>query len=707
MQADDEAGHSILPRSRKTRAVLAVLALAAPKPVLRTKLTRLLWSGRAVEQGRGSLRQSVYELQQALGADAASLLRTTRDHLVLLDDRLWLDTRVLASTTSGQPIDLSMFRAPLLEDLDGLDPAFDVWLAEQRRQVLHQGIQLAEAALTAAQTANDRRDSAEQLLAIERTHEGGWQALIRANLELRDPTAARLAYERCLNTLASAGLLPSRETSELLRGASEPKTSPVAPTISATTVQRVSLRVLPLRVLGSGTPAGLMPGLAEELSVAISRFRWIACSVGAAGSQVPDADYMLDATLQRDSKRVRVIIRLLDLHAGNNVVWARSHDAEVTDLLSLQNAIAGETAAQIDPQMLLREGERRTAKPLIPPTSFDLTLRAIPSIYRLEPQGFQTAGELLASAIELDPANAAAHAWCAYWNVLLIGQAWTADPPAAALRARQLAERAVTLDPGDARALSLVGHVRAFLDRRPEEARALHERALSLNPGLPLAWCYSGLAQCYLGLHEEAIEQISRAQTLSPHDPHAFFFDMALMMPYLLRGEFEKALSSGRRAMELNPSFTSTYKGYLATLGQLGREREAARVMARLLELEPGFCVRSALERSPMTRLIDQNLYAEGPARGPAGRLGTADEPLQSAAADRRVPPLHANLLRKGVLKCGCALERQRACTAAERRDEPACRGRPCRRPPCGHQRTTDHRYGQGEQVVRLAPCAP
>ena len=87
---------------------------------------------------------------------------------------------------------------------------------------------------------------------------------------------------------------------------------------------------------------------------------------------------------------------------------------------------------------------------------------------------------------------------------------------------------------------------------------------------------------------------------------------MALMMPYFLRGEFEKALSSGRRAMELNPSFTSTYKGYLATLGQLGREGEAARVMARLLELEPGFCVRSALERSPMTRLIDQNLYAEG-----------------------------------------------------------------------------------------------
>ena len=484
MQAEDEAGRNILPRSRKTRAVLAVLALAAPKPVLRTRLTRLLWSGRAIEQGRGSLRQSVYELQQALGADAVSLLRTTRDQLALLDDRLWLDTRMLASTAAGQPIDLRMFRAPLLEDLDGLDPAFDVWLAEERRQILHRGIQLAEAALAAAQNANDRRDGAEQLLAIERTHEGGWQALIRANLELRDRTAARLAYERCLSTLADAGLLPSRETSELLSGASESNNPAVASATSATTDPRVRLRVLPLRVLGSNTSVGVMPGLAEELSVAISRFRWIACSVSAAqgeGSQVPDADYMLDATLQCGSNRVRVIIRLLDLHSGNNVVWARSHDVEVTDLLSLQNAIAAETAAQIDPQMLLREGERRGAKPLISLTSFDLTLRAIPSIYRLEPSGFQAAGELLASAIELDPGNAAAHAWCAYWNVLLVGQAWAPDPSAATLRAKQLAERAVTLDPGDARALSLVGHARAFLDRRPEEARALHERALSLK----------------------------------------------------------------------------------------------------------------------------------------------------------------------------------------------------------------------------------
>ena len=44
MEAIDGAGRSVLPRSRKTRGVLAILALAAPRPVLRSRLTALLWS---------------------------------------------------------------------------------------------------------------------------------------------------------------------------------------------------------------------------------------------------------------------------------------------------------------------------------------------------------------------------------------------------------------------------------------------------------------------------------------------------------------------------------------------------------------------------------------------------------------------------------------------------------------------------------------
>ena len=103
-----------------------------------------------------------------------------------------------------------------------------------------------------------------------------------------------------------------------------------------------------------------------------------------------------------------------------------------------------------------------------------------------------------------------------------------------------------------------------------------------------------------------------QAVRLSPSDPHLFFFDHALIMPHLLLAEYESAAEIGRRAIELNPWFSSAYKGYLAALGYLDRAPETEAVLNRLLELEPAFSVESAVARSPMTRPEDRARYAEG-----------------------------------------------------------------------------------------------
>ena len=128
MQARDAAGRSVLPRSRKTRAILAALVLAGPGQVLRTRLTALLWSRRENEQARASLRQSVHELRAALGPRIGALLRADRNHLLLLDDGLQVDARVLATATASQPEGLELFRRTLLDDLTGLDsPSIIGW----------------------------------------------------------------------------------------------------------------------------------------------------------------------------------------------------------------------------------------------------------------------------------------------------------------------------------------------------------------------------------------------------------------------------------------------------------------------------------------------------------------------------------------------------------------------------------------------------
>jgi len=168
------------------------------------------------------------------------------------------------------------------------------------------------------------------------------------------------------------------------------------------------------------------------------------------------------------------------------------------------------------------------------------------------------------------------------------------------------------LDPGDARALTLAGHVRGFLGKHPHEANALHDRALALNPNLAIAWCFSGLAYSYLGQHGEALRRMTIALRLTPSDPHGYFYDGALIMPHLLRGDYASAVEAGRRAVELNPLFSSAYKGYLSALGLMGGQSETVGILRRLMVLEPALTVRQAVMRSPLTRPEDVARYAEG-----------------------------------------------------------------------------------------------
>ena len=83
MEAWTLTSESVLPAGRKTRALLAVIALSAPRPALRGRLAELLWSRRPEEQARASLRQEIHRLLDALSPGGAEVLAVTRDHLSL------------------------------------------------------------------------------------------------------------------------------------------------------------------------------------------------------------------------------------------------------------------------------------------------------------------------------------------------------------------------------------------------------------------------------------------------------------------------------------------------------------------------------------------------------------------------------------------------------------------------------------------------
>jgi DNA-binding SARP family transcriptional activator/TolB-like protein len=665
MEAWTLTSENILPTGRKTRALLAILALSSPRPVLRGKLAEMLWSRRPEEQARASLRQEIHRLMETLDPIGPEIIAVNRDHLALRPGTVWVDVEEVLRASTSRPAALSLLDGDLLEDLDGIDPSFDAWLASERERLRDRARTLAEMLLREKSEPEAVIPAAQQLLAIDRAHEGAWRALMRAYAARGERGMSIQAYERCRTVLADQlDAQPSDETQRLLAEirASGPTITPPRsePRIEMRNENRPDHRsdsradgrmtraeqqrdqraetrpvptrggarvgVLPLQLVGTTEQeAHLSAGLADEITSALARFRWMflvsSSSLARYATQTRDEtairrafgiDFLLDGTIQRVGERLRIALRLLDLRAGNQVVWSRRFDRETHDLLTLQDDIAAEVVAQIDPEILLIEAQRISARPSQDATAYDLVLRAIPLISRLEKPLFMEAGELLRQAVAQEPDYAAAHAWFAYWHMFQVGQSWTLDKAGTMAEAGRLAERAIMLDPQDAKALTIAGHVRAFLHHRLREALALHERALTLNPNLAMAWNLSGVAYAYLGDLGEAEKRINRYKKLSPLDPSAFFFDTARIILALLQHDFEAALVIGREVSEMNPAFSAACKPYLAALGHLGAAEEAEMVRNRLLAIEPNFTIADFIEASPFHRIEDRDLVAAG-----------------------------------------------------------------------------------------------
>lgn len=645
MEAWTVTSENVLPGGRKTRALLAVVALSAPRPALRGRLAELLWSRRPEEQARASLRQEIHRLLESLSPAGSEILQVTRDHLSLRPGAVWIDVEEVMRATTEQPASLSLLDGDLMEDLDGIDPTFDAWLTTERERLRDRARNVAESLLREQLDPEAAIPAAQRLLQIDRAHEGAWRALMRAHAARGERGMAIQAYDRCRAVLADLlDAAPSQETQKLLSEIRGPSGSrmplrPPAPLPTADDVDEEPPRreghatrggahvgVLPMQLVGTtDEEAHLAPGLAEEITTALARFRWMfvvsSNSLGRFAAESRDEaairrtfgiDFLLDGTIQRVRNRLRITVRLLDLRAGNQVVWARRFDRQSNDLLTLQDEIAAEVVAQIDPEILLIEARRSAARPPVDATAYDLMLRAIPLIGRLERGPFLQGGDFLKRAIELEPDYAAAYAWYAYWQMFLVGQDWADDPRAVMNEAGELAERAIILDPFDARALAIAGHVRAFLHRRLREAITLHDRALSLNPNLAMAWALSAIAFAYMGDADEAERRNNRYKRLSPLDPHAFFFDAFFILIHLLKRDYESAVAVGRSVIEMNPSFSATYKPYLAALGHLGRAQESAVVRRRLLTIEPDFTVERFLATTALERQGDRDHYADG-----------------------------------------------------------------------------------------------
>ncbi len=382
-----------------------------------------------------------------------------------------------------------------------------------------------------------------------------------------------------------------------------------------------SIGIYPMTIIGIGIDTYLAGALACEITAALAGIRWLVVlpSATMAASREPGGekrldlglDFALEGTLQRIGTQIRICVSLIEVEQGA-VAWSWRSAFDTHDMLAVQEDAAAMLAAAVEPEVAICEAARARRLGNTGTGAYRLVLQAAACMYRLDYDSFMEGGRLIEQAIETEPYYGAAHAWQALWNVFLVGQGWAKEPAFSSAGAEQAAERAILLDPGDARGLAVAGHVQAYLYRRLDTAISIHQRAVTVNPNLPIAWQLGGVAHAYAGNLAEAGQYLERSRRLAPCDPHSFFQDGCCVIVELLSGQFEAARSTGRRVTQLHPKFSASFKPYLAALGHLGDRPAAADVYGKLLSLEPQFSLAAFEASAPFAKPEHMDIYLTG-----------------------------------------------------------------------------------------------
>jgi serine/threonine-protein kinase len=291
---------------------------------------------------------------------------------------------------------------------------------------------------------------------------------------------------------------------------------------------------------------------------------------------------VLQGSVRKAGQRLRISARLVDARDGQQL-WSERFDREVRDVFDVQDEI---TAAIRDAlsERLLGLGPAQAHTPTsIDPETYESFLRGRYFIAK-RAEGMQKGMEELAEVVARAPRYAPAYAELA--NAHGLATMFCAMPPSAGWpKVQQLANAALGLDVGLARAHAELGNAAFWFEWDWNAARAHYERAMALDPNDPWLNALFGHYLASIGQHEEAVAQCERARSLDPLNPSV---SASLATMHFLARDHSQAIVVCDRIIDQDPTFSDAHRLKAAALRELGRVDQAASVVKAAVTLSGG-----------------------------------------------------------------------------------------------------------------------
>ena len=388
-------------------------------------------------------------------------------------------------------------------------------------------------------------------------------------------------------------------------------------------VHRPSIAVLPFREYDlRGESSYFADGIVEDIIGALASlpdlfvishsstlaFRGVNVDVRAAGEKL-GVRYVVSGGVRRAGERIRTVAELCEAETGG-ILWTERVEGSTNEVFALQDRLAERIVTTLAPHVRQAELQRALRKHPESLDAYDFVLRGLDLLYRLRREEFEQAYDMFQRAIELEPGYATPYALSANWYSIRIGQGWSVNPVEDVEAVNRLATAALQRDAFDTRALALCGHVRSFLFRDYDGAVVLFQRALSGSPNSAEAWLWSSPTYSYIGEGVEAVRRAEQSLRLSPFDSHVFLNHTALALAQYTAGDFDSAVTAGRRAITENPRYTAALRIFAASLVAAGRIEEARSVSRTLLEYDSTFGVEAFCRTHPYKDPVRREMLA-------------------------------------------------------------------------------------------------
>ena len=226
-----------------------------------------------------------------------------------------------------------------------------------------------------------------------------------------------------------------------------------------------------------------------------------------------NVDAVLEGSVQRSGDKVRINAELIQA-SSDRLLWAKSYERDMRDILSLQSAIAKAVVDEVEVKVSPQERARLSRSHPVNSEAYEAYLTGRFYWAKRSAEGVTKSIDYFEQAIAKDPSYAPAFAGLAdsYHD---LPELTTMPMEEAFPKARTAALKALDLDDTLAEAHSALGAVKEDYDWDWKGAEEQYRRAIELNPGYSAARVYYSDLLLELGRFPEALSQAKTALQLA------------------------------------------------------------------------------------------------------------------------------------------------------------------------------------------------